>query len=135
MNVFANAHANMMKLVEEYEDLSITSLKDIQAKYSLKEIGWKLQQGILKNDLPMFTHFVSIIQMELDALTSKMEEGESQEEDYYYEEDKQGYHSGNPNVEERDKIEDVHSYIDQLSKVITKDGRPLIHLAVQAAVT
>jgi len=29
MNMFANAHANMMKLVDEYEDLSIANLKDI----------------------------------------------------------------------------------------------------------
>lgn len=135
---FVGAMNVMKDLIQEYDDLSICNLKDLQAKYSVAEIGRKIYQGIVTNNYQLFSQFISILELELQNLINqeKLKEasGSSSDDDdeqYYYEEDRK--FECRIKLEERKTIKDARQYIEELSNITGKEGLPIIHLAAVAA--
>jgi hypothetical protein len=60
------AFLNMKDLIQEYETIQITRLKDLKERFSMQEIGSKLCQAILKNDKPVFDQIIGIVEIELE---------------------------------------------------------------------
>lgn len=64
----ASAFAGMKDLIQEYDNIQLSTLKDLQSRYSIQEIGEKLYTALLKGDNATFNQITGILEMELEKI-------------------------------------------------------------------
>ncbi|TNV77784.1 hypothetical protein FGO68_gene17567 [Halteria grandinella] len=135
-NQFSAAFNVMQDLINDYDDLSLTSLEDLKKKYSPAAMAKELMQAIQKNDIVTFSKFIGILETEKEKIVKLIEQHRQEEEDkedydeYYYDEDiPDSFASEGPIP--LDEIVTLKDYIRELLKIADKAGNYLVHLAAQ----
>jgi helix-turn-helix protein len=72
-------------LIQDYEDIQIETLKDLQSRYSVQEIGERLYMALLNGDNSTFNQITGVLEMELeriykDQLNKEASDGNEDEE-------------------------------------------------------
>jgi helix-turn-helix protein len=55
-------------LIQDYEDIQIETLKDLQSRYSVQEIGERLYMALLNGDNSTFNQITGVLEMELERI-------------------------------------------------------------------
>lgn len=136
-NQFAHSFNVMKDLINEYDELSLTSLDDLKQKYEPQNLGVKLMHAVATGNYVEFSKFVSILETEKEMmqkafLQKPKDEVDSEDDDeYYYQEDipeEYRNYSKTPITE----VTTLKEYLLEMTKVCDKPGEKLLHLAVIA---
>jgi hypothetical protein len=76
----ATAFAGLKNLIQDYEDIQIETLKDLQSKYSVQEIGERLYMALLNGDNSTFNQITGVLEMELERIYKDQLNNEASDE-------------------------------------------------------
>ena len=114
----ATAFTGLKNLIQDYDNIQLTTLKDLQSRYSVQEIGERLYTALLKGDNSTFNQITGILEMELERIYKEQLISEEADE----------------NEDEEAKatpVNEAREYIRQLEDIKDKAGNQLMHMAVK----